>query len=152
MNTVKVILREKVNGLGNIGDQVLVKPGYARNFLLSHGKAVLATTEHVAEFEKYRADLEKLLTEQIERAKVRAKELEGKTFRILAKSGNEGKLFGSVGPREISEAIVSRGFSIEKHEIILPEGPIRQIGEYEIKIRLHTTISTTVEIVISSDE
>ncbi|MFW0094503.1 MAG: 50S ribosomal protein L9 [Coxiella endosymbiont of Haemaphysalis qinghaiensis] len=148
---VKVILQEKVVNLGNIGDKVLVKRGYARNFLFPYGKAVLATTEHIAEFEKRRVELEKLLVQELENIKSRAKKLDGKTFHIIAKASDEGKLFGSVGSREIAEAISRESVSVEKREINLPEGPIRQIGEYEIRIHLHTDVSITVKIKVLSE-
>lgn len=148
---VKVILQEKVVNLGNIGDKVLVKRGYARNFLFPYGKAVLATTEHIAKFEKRRVELEKLLVEKLENIKSRAKKLDGKTFHIIAKASDEGKLFGSVGSREIAEAISRESVSVEKREINLPEGPIRQIGEYEIRIHLHTDVSITVKIKVLSE-
>ncbi len=148
---MRVILQEKVANLGNIGDQILVKPGYARNFLLPYGKAVPATAKHIAEFAKQRAKLEKLAEEQLEKAKVRAKKLEGKTFHISAKTSDEGKLFGSVGSREIAEIISSEGVVVEKREVTLPEGPIRQIGEYEIPVHLHTDVAITVKIEVLSE-
>ena len=148
---VRVILQEKIVNLGNVGDKVLVKRGYARNFLFPYGKAVLATTEHIAEFEKHRVELEKLVVEKLENIKSRAKKLEGKTFHIIAKASDEGRLFGSVGSREIAEAISRESVSVEKREINLPKGPIRQIGEYEIRIHLHTDVSITVKIKVLSE-
>ena len=143
---MKVILQEKVANLGNIGDQIVVKSGYARNFLLPYGKAVLATRESIAEFEKRRADLEKAAAELLAKVKARAKKLEAKTFKVIANASEEGKLFGSVGPREIAEAVLKNGVSVEKHEVNLPEGPIRQVGEYDIPLHLHTDVSVTVKI------
>lgn len=148
---VKVILQEKIVNLGNVGDKVLVKCGYARNFLFPYGKAVLATTEHVAKFEKRRVELEKLATEKLEKVKLLAKKLEGTIFHITAKASDEGKLFGSVGSREIAEVISRDNVSVEKRDIHLPEGPIRQIGEYEIWIRLHIDVSVMVKIEVLSE-
>ncbi|QTS84079.1 50S ribosomal protein L9 [Coxiella endosymbiont of Amblyomma nuttalli] len=145
---MKVILQEKVSNLGNIGDQVVVKPGYARNFLLPYGKAVLATSESIAKFEKHRAALEKAAAESLETAKARAKELTAKAFKIITNATEEGKLFGSVGPREIAEAISKNGFNVKKREVDLSEEPIRQVGEYDISLRLHTDVSAIVKIAV----
>ena len=147
---IKVILQEKLDNLGNFGDQVFVRPGYARNFLFPYGKAVLATPENITRLEQHRTALEKLSAEQLEKIRARAKQLEGKTFYITAKAGNEGKLFGSVGSREIAEAISSKDVSISKREVSLPKGPIRQIGEYEIPVHLHTQVVTTLKIKVVS--
>ena len=147
---MKVILQEKVANLGNVGDQVLVRPGYARNFLFPYGKAVPATPESIAEFEKRRAELEKAAAALLEKAKAKAKKLTAKTFKITANASEEGKLFGSVGPREIAEAISKNGVTIGKHEVNLPEGPIRQMGEYQIPIHLHIDVSVTVKIEVIS--
>lgn len=148
---MRVILQEKIENLGNIGDQIFVKPGYARNFLFPYGKAVPATLENIAEFEKNRTELEKLAAEQLERTKARAKKLEGKTFRVIAKASDEGKLFGSVGVREIAAAISSRGINIQKREVSLPEGPIRQIGEYEVPIHLHANVTVILKVEVVSE-
>lgn len=148
---MRVILQEKVVNLGNIGDQVSVKSGYARNFLLPYGKAVPATPEYIAEFEKHRVELEKTAAVLLEKAKSRAEKLAAKTFKITANASEEGKLFGSVGPREIAEAISKNGVNVEKREVSLPEGPIRQVGEYQISIYLHMNFSVTVKIKVVSN-
>ncbi|MFW0039228.1 MAG: 50S ribosomal protein L9 [Coxiella endosymbiont of Dermacentor silvarum] len=148
---MRVILQEKIENLGNIGDQIFVKPGYARNFLFPYGKAIPATLENIAEFEKNRTELEKLAAAQLERTKARAKKLEGKTFRVIAKASDEGKLFGSVGVREIAAAISSRGINIQKREVSLPEGPIRQIGEYEVPIHLHANVTVILKVEVVSE-
>lgn len=148
---MKVILQEKVANLGNVGDQVEVKPGYARNFLLPYGKAVPATPESIAEFEKHRAELEKAAAELLAQAKSRAKKLKAKSFKITANASEEGKLFGSVGPREIAQAITDAGIEIEKREIDLSQGPIRQVGEYEIPLHLHTDVSVTIKIEVVAE-
>ena len=150
MNMI-IILQEKVANLGNIGDQVLVKPGYARNFLFPYGKAVPATPEYIAEFEKHRIELEKAAVELLAKAKVRAEKLTEKTFKVTANASEEGKLFGSVGPREIAEAISKNGVTVEKREVNLPEGPIRQVGKYWIPIHLHMDFSVTVKIEVVSN-
>ncbi|WP_267256677.1 50S ribosomal protein L9 [Coxiella endosymbiont of Ornithodoros maritimus] len=147
---MKLILQEKIANLGNIGDQVVVKPGYARNFLLPLGKAVPATPEHIAEFEKRRAELEKAAAELLAKAKARAKKLEGQTFKITANASEEGRLFGSVGPREIAQAIIEAGVEIEKREVALGQS-IRQIGEYEVPLRLHTDVSVNVKIEVAPE-
>ena len=143
---MKVILKEKVANLGNIGDRVMVKPGYARNFLFPFRKAVPATLENIAEFERHRIELEKAAAELLAKAEIRAKKLEGKTFKIIANSSEEGRLFGSVGLHEIAKAIMETGMEVEKREIDLGQGPIRQIGKYEIVLRLHTDVSVTLKI------
>ena len=148
---MRVILQEKVANLGDIGDQVLVKPGYARNFLLPYGKAVPATPEYIAEFAKHRVELEKAAAVLLAKAKARAKKLAAKTFKVTANASEEGKLFGSVGPREIAEAISKNGVTVERREVNLPEGPIRQVGEYQISIYLHMDFSVTVKIEVVSN-
>ncbi|MBW5802440.1 50S ribosomal protein L9 [Coxiella endosymbiont of Ornithodoros amblus] len=148
---MKLILQEKITNLGNIGDQVVVKPGYARNFLLPLGKAVPATPEYIAEFEKRRTELEKAAAKLLAKAKARANKLEGQTFKITANASEEGRLFGSIGPREIAQAIIEAGVEIEKREVALGQGPIRQIGEYEVPIRLHTDVSLNVKIEVAPE-
>lgn len=143
---MKVILQEKVANLGNIGDQVNVKAGYGRNYLIPYGKAVPATPEAIAEFEKHRAELEKAQAELLDAAKKRAKALEGLDVTVSARASEEGKLFGSVNPREIADAITKAGIEVEKREIDLPEGPIRMLGEYEIHVHLDADVKTTVKV------
>ena len=149
MKLMKLILQEKVANLGNIGDQVVVKSGYARNFLLPSGKAVLVTPECIAEFEKRRAKLEKVAAELSIKARVRAEQLKNKSFRIIVNASADGHLFGSVGSREIAQTIKESGMQVEKREIDLSQGPIRQIGKYDVLLRLHTNVfvNITVEVV-----
>jgi len=149
---MEVILLEKVGKLGALGDRVTVKGGYARNFLLPQGRAVLANEANIAEFETRRAELEKAAQEQLDAAAARAESLNGKTVAITAKAGDEGKLFGSIGTRDLAELISSAGIQVEKSEIRLPNGPIRQIGEFEIDIQLHADVKTTLSLVVVPEE
>lgn len=148
---MEVILLENIGKLGNLGDKVSVKPGYGRNYLIPYGKAVSATEENLAQFEARRAELEKAAAESKASADSRAEALEGKEFVINAKSGDEGKLFGSVGTREIAEVISAEGTEVEKREVRLPEGAIRQIGEYEIDLQLHSDVTVTVKLTIQPE-
>jgi large subunit ribosomal protein L9 len=149
---MEVILLQKVANLGNIGDKVKVKPGYGRNFLLPQGKATLATAENIAQFEARRAELEKKEREELAGAQARAAKLEGFKLTISAKAGNEGKLFGSIGTADIAEGIKSAGFVIERSEVRLPHGPIRQVGEHVVQLHLHTDVVVDVPVVITPEE
>jgi len=149
---MKVILLEKIHKLGNLGDTVVVKPGYGRNFLIPQGKAVPANKENVAKFEARRAELEKVATEKLGEAQKRAEQLQGLSLEIIAQAQEEGKLFGSVGVREIVEAIVEKGFTVEKREVILPHGSIHEIGEYEVEIILHSDVKVTVPVKVIAEE
>lgn len=148
---MRIILQEKVANLGNVGDQVTVKPGYGRNFLIPYGKAVPATPEAIAEFEKRRVELEKVAAELLAQAKARAEKLTKMTVTIAANAGEEGKLFGSIGQSDIAEAIVEAGVDIKKREVNLPEGPIRAIGEYNIHVQLHSDVKVAVKVVIKAE-
>jgi len=132
-----IILLEKVTNLGNLGDKVTVKSGYGRNFLIPQGKAVIATAARVAEFEQRRAELEKKAAEQLAAAQARATSIEALKLVIRQKAGDEGRLYGSVGAKDIAEAASKAGVAVEKSEIRLPSGPLRIIGDYEIKVQLH---------------
>jgi large subunit ribosomal protein L9 len=146
-----VILLEKVQNLGNLGDKVAVKAGYGRNFLIPQGKAVPATTSNVADFEARRAELEKAAAETLEAAKSRAEALEGKEIIIAAKAGDEGKLFGSIGTADVADAITAAGVAVEKAEVRMPEGPIRSIGEYEVAVHLHVDVDCTVKVTVTAE-
>lgn len=149
---MEVILLEKVGKLGNIGDVANVKAGYGRNYLIPHGKAVFATKENLAEFETRRADLEAAATKRMAEAQKRADKLaEIGSVTITAIAGDEGKLFGSVGTREIEEAINGAGGEITKSEINLPEGAIRSVGEFSVELSLHTDITQAVTIVVEAE-
>ncbi|PIE82629.1 MAG: 50S ribosomal protein L9 [Cardiobacteriales bacterium] len=133
---MELILLEQVAGLGELGDKVKVRPGYGRNFLIPTGKATEATAKNLAIFEARRAELEKLQAEKLADAQKRAAELDGKVLTILAKAGEEGKLFGSVGPQNIVEAAEQQGLALEKHEVLMPHGTIRELGEFPIDLKL----------------
>ena len=141
-----VILLEKVGGLGNLGDKVKVKSGFGRNFLVPYGKAVSATAENVARFEAQRAELEKIAAERTAEAQVRAGKLAGLTITITANAGDEGKLFGSVGTRDIADAITAAGNEVSKSEVRMPNGVIRTIGDFEIALQLHSDITQTITV------
>ncbi|WP_372966217.1 50S ribosomal protein L9 [Marinobacter sp.] len=148
---MEVILLEKVANLGTLGDKVKVKAGYGRNFLLPYGKAVPATEANVKAFEERRAELEKAAAEKLATAQSRAEALEGAAFTITSKAGEEGKLFGSIGVRDIAEIVSAGGTEVEKSEVRLPEGPLRAIGEYEIELHLHTDVETTIKLAIVAE-
>ena len=139
-----VILLEKVGGLGNLGDKVKVKSGFGRNFLVPYGKAVSATAENVARFEAQRAELEKVAAERTAEAQARAEKLAGLRITIAANAGDEGKLFGSVGTRDIADAITAAGNAVSKSEVRMPNGVIRTIGDFEIALHLHPDITHTI--------
>ncbi|MFA0654162.1 MULTISPECIES: 50S ribosomal protein L9 [Vibrio] len=150
---MQVILLDKIGNLGGLGDQVNVKSGYARNFLIPQGKAVMATKDNVAMFETRRAELEAKVAEQLAAAKARAESvntLEGVT--IASKAGDEGKLFGSIGTRDIADAITAAGVAVAKSEVRLPEGALRNIGEFEVSIQLHSEVFATAKIAIVAAE
>ncbi|MDB2401611.1 50S ribosomal protein L9 [Litoricolaceae bacterium] len=148
---MEVILLEKVGKLGALGDRVTVKGGYARNFLLPQGRAVLANEANVAEFEARRAELEKSAQEQLDVANTRAEALNGKTVAITAKAGDEGKLFGSIGTRDIAEAAEANGLTLDKSEVRLPEGPLRNTGEHEVQCQVHAEVFATITVAITGE-
>ncbi|MCC5811842.1 MAG: 50S ribosomal protein L9 [Ectothiorhodospiraceae bacterium] len=149
---MEVILLEKVENLGNLGDKVKVRPGYGRNFLIPHGKATPATAESIKAFEDRRAELERQAAEVLSAAEARKAQLEGLSVTIPAKAGDEGKLFGSVGTADIAEAVTAAGVEIAKQEVRLPEGPLRLTGEYQIDLHLHTDVDTTVTVIVEAAE
>lgn len=149
---MEVILLEKVGKLGDIGDVANVKAGFGRNYLIPQGKAVFATKENRAEFETRRADLEAAAATRMAEAQKRADKLaEIGSVTIMAIAGDEGKLFGSVGTREIEEAINGAGGEITKSEINLPEGAIRNVGEFSVELSLHTDITQAITIVVEAE-
>ncbi|SFM42714.1 LSU ribosomal protein L9P [Ectothiorhodospira mobilis] len=148
---MEVILLEKVENLGNLGDKVRVRPGYARNYLLPQGKAKFATEANLAEFEARRAELEKAAAEALAAAEARREKLEAMTVTVTAKAGGEGKLFGSVGTADIADAVKSMGVELEKREVRLPEGPLRQTGEFEVDLQLHTDVKATLKVVVAAE-
>jgi large subunit ribosomal protein L9 len=146
-----VILLESVQNLGELGDRVKVKPGYGRNFLVPSGKATPATAENTAAFEQRRAELEAAAKARLTTAASRAEQLRDKSFTITAKAGNEGRLYGSVGTREIAEVINASGVAIDKHEVILPDGALRDVGEYTVDLRLHSEIDVSIQLLIEAE-
>ncbi len=143
---MQVILMEKVANLGNLGDVVRVKDGFARNFLLPQGKAKRATEANIAAFEVQRAALEKAQAEALARAQERGAKLDGLTLQIAQKAGVDGRLFGSVTNYDIVEALKAQGHEVERAMVRMPEGPLKQVGDYEIQIQLHTDLVVTVKI------
>lgn len=148
---MEVILLEKVENLGNIGDQVNVKSGYGRNFLLPKGKATIATPENVAKFEAIRAELEAKQAEETAVAQARADKLQGLELSIAAKVGAEGKLFGSLGTVDIAEAATAAGVEIQRSEVRLPDGPLRTVGEHELEIHLLSDLNVSIKVNVVSD-
>lgn len=149
---MKVILLEKIHNLGNLGETVNVKAGYARNYLLPYEKAIPATKENLAKFESRRADLEKTAQEQLAVAQKRTEAFKDLVLTITARAMEEGKLFGSVGIRELIDAFKAKGIEIEKKEIELPTGPIHSIGEYEIGVMLHSDVRFKVKVIIEAEK
>lgn len=143
---MEVILLANLGKIGNLGDTVNVKAGFGRNYLLPYGKAVPATKQNLAEFEARRAELEKMANETLGAAQARAQTLEGKEVTINVKAGEEGKLFGSVGIRDIADALTEAGTEVDKSEVRLPEGPLRNIGEYDIDVQLHSDVMVAVKV------
>lgn len=149
---MEVILLQKVENLGSLGDKVKVRAGYGRNFLIPQGKAKAATPANIAEFEKRRAELEKHAADTLISAQARQRELEGKVITITAKTGNEGKLFGSVGTVDIAEALTAAGIDVERKEVRMPQGPIHVAGEHQVEIHLHTDINAEIKVVVTAEE
>lgn len=148
---MQVILLEKVGRLGNLGDQVNVKPGYGRNFLIPFGKAVAATKTNVAEFEQRRAELEAAAAERRGAAEARAAQLVELVVTIAANAGDEGKLFGSIGTRDIADAITAAGVAVEKSEVRLPNGVIRELGEFDVDVQLHSDVMQSIKLLVVAE-
>ncbi len=146
-----VILLEEVGKLGKIGDKVTVKSGFGRNFLLPQRKAVAATAENLADFEARRAELEAAAAEKKQIAQARADKLDGLVINIKANAGDEGKLFGSIGTGDIAEAITATGTEVSKAEVKLPEGTLREVGEFEIDLQLHSDVFQTIKLFIEAE-
>ncbi|WP_439107128.1 50S ribosomal protein L9 [Congregibacter sp.] len=146
---MEIILLENIGNLGGLGDKVTVKAGYGRNYLIPQGKAVPATDANVAEFEARRADLERAAAEALTAAQGRAEALSAlDVLTIEANAGEEGKLFGSIGTRDIAEAVCAAGCEIDKSEVRLPEGALRELGEYSIAIQVHPDVMTDVTLAV----
>lgn len=146
---MEVILLEKVGKLGNLGTKVRVKPGYARNCLIPKGQALPATANNIERFEANRAELEKAAATRLKAAEQRATSLEGAVVNVEAQAGEEGRLFGSVGPHEIVRALANAGHTVSKGEVRMPEGPIRQVGEYELELQLQgVDVRAKIKVVV----
>jgi large subunit ribosomal protein L9 len=148
---MQIILLEKVANLGNLGDVVKVKDGYARNFLIPSKRARRATASAIKEFEQKRADLEKAAAEKFTAAQALGEKLSGKTFRLAAKAGVDGRLFGSVTNHDIAEALGKAGFAVAKAQVRLPNGPLKTVGEHAVSIGLHTDVSVDVTINVAGE-
>jgi len=149
---MEVILLEKVGKLGSIGDKVNVKAGYGRNYLIPQNKAVFATSANMAEFEAKRAELEAAALEQRTAAEARGQQLAAlPAIVIAANSGDEGKLFGSIGTRDIADAVTAAGVEVSKSEVKLPEGALREIGEYEVDIQLHAEVTQPIKLSVIAE-
>jgi large subunit ribosomal protein L9 len=147
-----IILLQKVANLGQIGDRVKVKPGYARNYLVPTGKATMATAANIAKFEAQRHHLEAKAGEELAAAQARAVKFENFKLELKAKAGTEGKLFGSIGTADIAEAAVQAGHPISRSEVRMPNGPIRSTGEHQVHLHLHTDVDVTLTVTIVAEE
>ena len=148
---MEIILLEKIANLGNMGEKVNVKPGYGRNYLIPQGKAAAATAGNIAEYEARRVELEKASADAMTAAQARREELLEKVVTITSHAGEEGKLFGSVGTADIARALTDSGVVVERHEVRLPEGAFRVVGEHEVLIQLHTDVDVTIKLLIEAD-
>jgi len=148
---MEVILLEKIKNLGALGTNVSVKSGYGRNFLIPQGKAVPATVRNVAEFEARRAELERKASEAQAAAQLRADRISALAVVIAAKAGDEGKLFGSVGTRDIAEAVSKLGEAVDKSEVRLPNGALRNTGDFDINLQLHDEVTVTIKVTVVSE-
>lgn len=149
---MQVILLEKVVNLGNLGDVVKVKDGYARNFLIPQRKARRATETAVAEFEAKRAELEKAAAEKLVAAQAQGEKLSGMTVQIAQKAGVDGRLFGSVTNADIAEAVAKQGFAVEKAQIRMPQGPLKMVGDHTISVALHTDVVVDVTVSVLGEQ
>jgi large subunit ribosomal protein L9 len=149
---MNVILLEKVGKIGDVGDQVNVKAGYARNYLFPFAKAVPATKENVADFDARKDELLKAANEKLAAAEARAAKLNGISITIEANAGEEGKLFGSIGTRDIADALVAAGYEAEKSEVQLPEGALRSTGDYVISLALGSEVNAEINLKVSGSD
>jgi len=149
---MQIILLEKIAKLGGLGDQVNVKPGYARNFLIPQGKAVVATKTNVEHFEARRAELEKAANDKLATANDRKAKIEDVELTVAVKAGEDGKLYGSLGNRDIAELATEAGVELVKSEVRLPTGPVRATGEYEISVHLHPEVNATLKVLVVAED
>jgi large subunit ribosomal protein L9 len=149
---MQVILMEKLANLGNLGDVVKVKDGYARNFLIPQGKAKRATEENLKAFEARRAELEKAQAAAFAQAQERGAKLDGQQVKITMKAGVDGRLFGSVTNYDIVDALKARGHQVERSQVRMPEGALKQVGEYPMQVELHTDVVVTITVVVIGEQ
>jgi large subunit ribosomal protein L9 len=149
---MQVILMEKVANLGNLGDVVKVKDGFARNFLIPQGKAKRATQENLKQFEARRAELEKAQAEQLKKAQDQGAKLEGFMLQVTQKAGPDGRLFGSVTNYDIVEGLKKQGHEVERSQIRMPQGPLKQVGDYPIQVALHTDVAVTITVSVLGEQ
>ncbi|MFA5083438.1 MAG: 50S ribosomal protein L9 [Hydrogenophilaceae bacterium] len=149
---MEIILMDKVTNLGNLGDVVKVKDGYARNYLIPQGMAKRATAANRAAFEEKKVELERIAGEKLAAAQARAEKLEGFELTVAQKAGVDGRLFGSVGNSDIADALQAQGFDVSKAEVRLPEGPFKAIGEYEVTLGLHTDVTCTIKLTVVGEQ
>lgn len=149
---MEVILLEKVRNLGNLGDKVKVKPGYGRNFLIPQSKAVFATEKNISVFEERRADLEKKAQQALANAEQRAAKINDTSIVVSAMASDEGKLYGSIGPNEIFDALHAKSIEIAKREIVMPEGPIHSVGEYVVEVHVHSDVIANLQVQVVSSK
>ena len=146
-----IILLENIDNVGSIGDKVVVKPGYARNYLIPQGKATVATPENLEKIEAMRAELEAKAEGELEEIQSRAAKIEGQVIKIQANAGPEGKLFGSVGTIDIADACEVLGLAVKRSEVRLPDGPIRVAGEHQVELRLHADLSVFLTVIVEGE-
>lgn len=149
---MEVILLEKVANLGSLGDIVKVKDGFGRNFLIPQGKAKRATEANKAEFEARRAELEKQQAEVLAAAQARGEKLAGQTLEVTQKAGEDGRLFGSVTNHDIANALTAKGTEVAKSEVRLPDGPLKTVGEFPVKIAFHHDVVVDITVNVSPEE
>lgn len=148
---MNIILLEKINKLGALGDQVAVKAGFGRNYLIPQGKALPGTEANIKMFEARRAELEAEAAKTLASAEVRVEQLKDKEVVIVRKAGDEGRMFGSVSNADVAEALTAAGAEVAKREVRMPSGAIRELGEYEIEIHLHTDVNSTVKVIVEAE-
>jgi large subunit ribosomal protein L9 len=145
---MELILLEKVQNLGDLGDLVKVKAGFGRNYLVPQGKAALATKENLERFEARRAELEAVAKDKLGQAMARRSGLVDLVIEVTANASDEGNLYGSIGPREIATAVTELGHEINKSEVIMGEGPIRMVGEFDVVVHLHTDVEAVIKVIV----
>ena len=149
---MQVILLERVQNLGELGESVKVKPGYARNYLIPQGRAVIATAANVAEFEAKRAELEQQEAQALASVQARADALQGKEITLARKTGEEGKLFGSVGPQDIADALTESGTPVSRNEVRLVNDTLRQVGDYEVGVHLYANVEASITVHVVAED